>query len=803
MRAVLHNSRFAGVAVLLLALGVSTNIVLFALADAVMFRPFPFRDQGRLVIGAENRAAAMRVEVSYPNFKDWHDRSRTFDGLAAMGSTNWTLTLRARDLIAVPYRAVSYDFFDVLGTRPMLGRTFGPQDDLPGAERVVIISYGLWQREFGSDPHIIGRSVAFSERPFTIVGVMPRGLVYPVGADAWAPVVPALSDIRNPSLPDLVHARGASALLVVGRLKAGVSLSAARADLDRVIRQLGTEYRVPDVVTSELTPLVDELIGSVRIGLWALLMAVALLLLATVANVTGLNLVQLSRRQREFAVRLAIGASTRDLARQLLLESGVLVGAAVVVAILVARIALPGVLTLVSPSLPRVDEAAIDVRVILFTALLGAATMAACWIAPALTIHRGLDRALRSGGRTIASTGFSRPGRRLLVALEMAIAVVILAGAGLLYRSVSRLSHLDLGFNPQRLLAVEVGLPRSLQAGSRADSSDFYTRAIEAVATVPSVQSVAGVGTRPFKSLIGLDSSWQFEGQSSEDTNQNPWINLEVITPMYFATMGTPLIQGRTFDEGDRTASPPVVIVNEKLATWAWPGQSAIGKRIRAAGLNAGRTPPLWWTVVGVVSDLRYRDIRSSRLDVYYPFTQSYFPIGDLVIRTSASVASVAPAVRQRLRQISPDGIVDVAAMEQVVAAHQAPWRTNLLFFSFFAGLTVLLAAVGIYTMLAASVAEQSREIGVRLALGATGNRIVRDILAQGIRVAVPGSLLGVVASVALSRFMRALLFEVSPVDTVTLVGVPSILLAIAMAACAAPALRASRVDPAVCLRSE
>jgi putative ABC transport system permease protein len=761
-RTLRQRPQFTCVSMLLLAFGVGAATVLFALADAVLFRPFPFADQDRLVVGAEHRAGGTRAEVSYASFMEWRARSVAFDGLAAMGSTNWTTTLRATDPIAVPYRAVSSEFFDVLGSRAALGRTLRPSDDKRGAPRVVVISYGLWQRQFGADPQVVGRSVTLGEHPFAIVGVMPRGFTYPAGADAWAPLVPQLADIRGPSLPDFVEDRGASVLHVLGRLKRGASIGFARGDLDRVIRELATEYGGTEQVTSELTPLVDDLLGSVRIGLWALLAAVGLLLVAATANVAGLMLVQLSKRRHEITIRMALGASTSALVRQLLVESAVLVLSATLAALLIARGLLPFVLSFVSRIIPRVDQASVDARVVIFTSALGAATVVACWMAPALALRDAeFEPTLRSAGRTVVSGAFGHRTRRLMVAFEIAVAVVVLSGAGLLYRSVSRLDHLDLGFKPERLIAVEVGLPSTIANGTRADVFEFYTRAIDAVTNVPSVRAIAAVAGRPLKGPIGLDSSWQIEGQSHAISELNPWVNLETITPTYFTTMGTRVIEGRPFDDHDRASAAPVVIVNEKLAKWTWPGQSAIGKRIRAAALDVGRSPAPWWTIVGVAADIRYREVTSAPFDVY------------------------------------------VASMEQVVAAHEAPWRANLLFFALFAGLTMLLAVVGLYAMLSSSVAEHWREIGVRRALGASDARIVRDVLLDGTRAAIPGALAGTIACVVTSRFMGALLFEVKPLDPLVLVGVVTAVLTLTLIACAFPAWRAARVDPAVCLRSE
>ena len=322
-------------------------------------------------------------------------------------------------------------------------------------------------------------------------------------------------------------------------------------------------------------------------------------------------------------------------------------------------------------------------------------------------------------------------------------------------------------------------------------------------ASTSALQEIAAVAGRPLKGPIGLDSSWEIEGQARSAADHNPWVNLETITPTHFATMGTRVIAGRAFDDRDRPSAEPVVIVNDKLAKWAWPGQSAVGKRIRTAALDVGRSPAPWWTIVGVVADVRYREIASAPFDVYVAFQQSWFAVSDLMIRTSAPPAHVAPAVRARLRQISPDGLIDVASMEQVIAAHEAPWRANLLFFALFGGLTVLLAVVGLYAMLASSVSEQSRDIGVRRALGASDRRIVSDVLMDATRVAIPGALAGVAGCVASSRFIGALLFEVRPLDPIVLVAVVTAVLAVTAIACALPAWRAARVDPAICLRAE
>ncbi len=446
--------------------------------------------------------------------------------------------------------------------------------------------------------------------------------------------------------------------------------------------------------------------------------------------------------------------------------------------------------------IPRLDEAAVGVRVAAFTTLVGMIMAVLCWIAPALSLDPArLDAALRTAGRTFASGGFSRPARRLLVVVEMAIAVVVLALTGLLYQSVVRLGQVDLGFRAENLLAVDLDPPAELEGATNEAVDRFYDRAISALETIPGVESVGAAGGRPLKGPIGLDSSWLIEGQSTDAAERNSWVNLETITPGYFRTMGTPLIEGRVLDDRDRDTTQPVVVVNEKLARWAWPGQSAVGKRLRVAALDE------WSTVVGVVADVRYRELALARFDVYVSYRQSPFAAGDVMVR-AAPGASV-PQIRDRLRAINPRGVIGITRMADLVAIHQRPWKANLALFGIFAWLTVLLAVVGLYALLASTVVERSREIGVRLALGAGPRRIVALVLGDGARIALFGAGAGLLAAFAGGRLIRALLFETSPLDVVALAAAPIALVGVAITACAIPAFRAARVDPAITLRAE
>jgi putative ABC transport system permease protein len=786
---------FAAAAVVTLALGIGANVTLFSLADSVLFRPLPVRDADRVVIAGESQTE-MRAEVSYLNFKDWQARSRAFDGLAAMGSSDWPMTLLEGEPVAIAHRAVSGEFFTTLGVQAALGRTLDAGDDQRGAARALVVSHGLWQRQFGGDAAIVGRSITLDGRPFTVVGVMPRGFTYPFGTDAWSALVPLFAGNGRPELPDFLANRDAAALHVLGRLKPGVSVAAARADLDRVVRELASEFGLRDSRGARITPLRDELLGPTRPAVWALVAAVGLLLLVAAANVAGLMIVQATKRRREFAVRMALGASRRAIARQLFCETSILVAVASFLALAIARIGVPAIVAWAPQDIPRLDEVAVNLRVVTFTALVGATLALLCWIAPALSLDsRALDAKLRTSGRGFASGGFSRPARRLLVVGEIAVAMVVLVFSGLLYRSVSRLGQIDLGFTAENLLAVDVDPPRELESGPDEAVDRFYDAAIATIAGTPGVVSAGAAYGRPLKGPIGLDSSWRLDGQLDDEAARNPWLNVETVTPGYFQAMQIRLRDGRLLDDRDRDTTQPVVVVNEKLARWAWPGQSAIGRRVRVAALDE------WSTVVGVVSDVRYRELTSARFDLYVSYRQSPFSTGDVLVRIAPAVQT--SQIRARLRAINPSGVIRITPMAELVALHRSPWTATFALFGAFAWLTVVLAIVGLYALLAVTVAERAREIGIRLALGAGSRRIVALVIGEGVRIALWGVAAGVVAALVGGRLIRALLFETNPFDPRTFAAAPIALVAVAIMACAFPAITATRIDPAISLRAE
>ena len=802
VRSLLARPHVSLVAMALLALGVAANVVLFALTDAVMFRPFPFSDPDRLVIGGELHAG-VRSEVPYPDFIDFRTKTHSFDGLAAIASSNWTGTVRDGEPTSIEYRPVSGNFFDVLGVHAARGRTLNANDDTRGAALAIVLSDALWRRQYSSDPNIIGRSIVLGRKHHTVVGVMSPAFTYPERPDAWVAIVPAVAQFPTPGEPDFVENRQVSVLFLVGRLRNDMTVTAARADLDRVTRDVAARFgRPPDSATA-LTPLVDDTLAPSRSGLWALLVAVALLLTAAAANVAGLVLVQMSARRREFAIRMALGASTWDIACGLIVESVLLTAVANAGAFLAARVTLPLLVAGVPQSLPRIEQAAVDTRALVYTLAVGALVVGVCGLLPALGLRSShLEETLRSGGRAATAGRGQRRSRRVIVVAEMAIAVVILVGAVLLYRSVVELSRLDVGFNADRLLAVDVHLPTSVDPGDRQAIHRFYARVIDALREMPAVESVAGAAGRPLKGPTGLDSSWQAEGQRVDEAKRNPWSNFETVTPGYFQAMGIRLIAGRTFTDDDRSESMPVAIVGERFARRIWPGQSGVGKRLRGHDFGSPNPRP-WMTVVGVVADVRYRELRSPSLDLYVPYDQAEFSIGDIMVRTRGPAEAAASAVRARVRDVDPDGLVRMTQMSDEVAREQAPWRTGLRCFAFFALFTTLLATVGLYALLAATVAEETHDLGVRMALGASPRQIAAGVLKDGGRTVATGIGVGVLVALVAARVAAAMLFGVSASDPVSLLVVAGSLILFAGAAGLVPAIRAMRVDPIVALRIE
>jgi putative ABC transport system permease protein len=787
---------FSAVAVATLTVGIGGASAIFGVANAVVLRPFPFHEPQRLVLLWQNDARRGQPfeEMSYPMYRDWRERSRVFADLAGMPSTNqsWVLTGRGRPVKLVG-RIVTVNFFSVLGVAPALGRTLLPEDDRAGAGRVVVLGDALWRDRFGASPEVVGQAIILDGEPFTVVGVMPPGFAYPRGAALWTPVVPAVGALAED--PKVWWMSG------LGRLAPGVSLEDARRETSALVEAYDREHFQAEGMTAVLTPLAEAVLGPTRPALLALLGAVGLVLLVACANVAGLQLVELAERGQEMAVRLSLGASPAGLARVLLAESLVLSAVAGMAGVAVARAGVPLLVALAPGDVPRLHQAAVDARTVGFAAFVTLLSAVLCGLAPMLVVRgRGLPQALRDASRSVTS-GRGRL-RALLVTGEVALALVLLVGGGLLVRSFVALSRAPLGFETRGVLSVDVDLPRPV-ADDVTKRRRFLDEMLRKVRALPGVDSAAVVTLRPLSGTVGMDWPFTVEGQAPKDAERNPLLNFETVSPGYFETMGIPLTRGRGFTESDREGHPGVVVVSETLAKRYWPGLDPIGKRIKIP-LPPTEFNDTWLSVVGVAGDARYREFRAARLDLYMSYLQADPSLQDLVVRTAGDIAVVAPLLRQAIQELDPElPPPGVTTMGRVVSEALGGPRFAARLFSAFALVALLLAALGLYGLLAWSVRRRTREIGVRVALGARPIDVGRLVLGEGLALTAAGLALGLVAALLGARVLSALLFGVEPTDGATLAAASGLLVAVAGLACALPARRALRMDPAAALRHE
>ena len=799
IRLLRRSPGFLAVAILTLAAGIAATTAIFSLVDAVLLR-LPFADPDRLVrFTTYDVAHRIPGELSYLELKEWRGANRTFDDVAGVSSTNWSLILDGDEPIGIAHSAVTANFFDVLGARPLLGRTFAPDDDVLGAGRVAVLNYALWRDRFGSDPGIVGRLVRLSGSAFTVIGVMPSVFRYPAGADVWTPVAPALADIGRGEHQDLLDDRGFRVLHAVGRLKPAVSRIDAENDLSSLIHR---EPLRND--RTQVTPIVDDYFGRVRLALVAALAAAFLLLAIACANVTGLQLARIARRRQEWAIRRAIGGTPADLVRLTAVEATVVAIGATAIGCATT----PSLITLIKlidrTGFLAVYPVQIDTRILGLTICVSIATLLTGIVGPAFQAVR------MSSTESIALRLRHRPTvarlRRWLVVAQVGIAVLLLVGTGLLVRSVVVLSRLDLGFEPDKLLVVSGAELRDVPRDRHDTAIDALIADIQ---RLPGVDQVAGVYRAPFQGPIGLDSRVVVEGDPLSPGTQfrHPPTNAEGITDDYFGTMGIRLRAGRGFTTADRAGHAGVVIVSESLAHLLWPGQNAIGRRmlslfnLRPVRSESGQVQ--WETVVGIAADVRYREIEQSRFDVYLPAAQANAPIHDLVIRTRIDPRALVESIRRSTRRIVPSAAVKIRTMDSMVAEVTAVWWMTLAIIGAFTGFAVLLSMTGLYGILAWSVEERTHEIGIRVALGATSRDVGKMILTNAAGLVLGGVASGLAASFALGRLIRHLVFGVNPADPVTIITAVLLLFVVAFVAAYRPIRRAAYIDPIESLRVE
>jgi putative ABC transport system permease protein len=744
----------------------------------------------------------MKAPVSAPGFRDYQARTHAFESMAV--ETNWAANLTGvGEPVRIQGARVTGRFFGTLGVPALRGRGVLPGEDSAGHDHVVVLTYGLWQRVLGGEPGVVGRSLSLNGEPYEVVGVMPDGFrdVFIRAVELWTPIV-----FRPDEFGD--GERTHEHLNLVARVRPGVPLEQAAAEVHTLAEQLKAEY--PDAYAQDwsllATPLSRRATGTVRPALLVLLGAVGFVLLIACANVANLLLARAAARSKEIAVRTALGASRERLVRQLLTESLLLALAGGVLGLGLAFWGVRSVAALNPGNLPRADEIGIDPPVMLFTLVVSLLTGLLFGLAPALHASAtDLHGMLKDGGRGSAGSRGSHGIRRMLVIAEVALALTLLTGAGLLVKSFARLQGVDPGFDPDRVLTFNLALPPA-RYPSDTQQVAFFNQVLPALAATPGVRSVGSTSVVPFGGNWST-SSFEVEGYQPPRGQPGPWGDIRIVSPSFFGALGIPLRRGRLLTAEDGAGAPRVAVVDEELARRYWPGADPIGKRITygpppgAADTSARE----WIEVVGVVGHTKHEGLDAeSRVQVYLPYAQRPMPFSTVVLRTSADPAGYVNQARRVVQSIDPDQpIANPRTMEELIAQSVGQRRLSMLLLSVFSGLALVLASVGIYGLMSYSVAQRSRELGVRIALGAARSDVLRLVLRQGMRLALIGIGVGVGAAFALTRVIASQLYGVKATDPATFATVALLLAVTALAANLVPAVRATRVDPAVVLRDE
>jgi putative ABC transport system permease protein len=791
LRGLAQRPGFAAVALATLAVGIGANAAVYSVAQAVLLRPLPFREPDRLVMVWERNVSRSRPRnvVNPGNYLAWRERNTVFEEIAAMGSGSRNVTGDGAP-VRLDVGGVTTNFFATLGVGPALGRGFVEADGQPGAPDVVILSDGLWRSRFAADPRVLGRSLMLNDRPATVVGVMPAGFALPPGSELWLPLVIGEGGLQRDS-------RGRS-LMTVARLRDGVSVAQAQGALDGIARQLVAER--PEFNTgwdAFVAPLHADLVRDVRPAVLVLMGAVGLVLLIGCGNLATLLLARALAREREIAIRRALGAGTGRLVAQLLTESLVLSLAGGALGLLLAAWLTRALMALVPPEVDALFRPTLDPKVAAFALVLSVASAVLFGLVPAWqTVRPQLARSLREGTAGSGLSGSRRRLARLVVAGEVALALLLLLGAGVLLRSFARLSTVDAGFDPQRVLSLQVSLSGDRYADDAAGR--FYADALERIGALPGVESAAAISWRPYG--IGSATRFALPDREAPPAGQEPTGEVRIVSPGLFRTLGIPLREGRDFDARDAAGRPQAVIVNEHVARAFWPGQSAIGRRI---AMQWGG--PLDAEIVGVVADARLVGLDTpARATLYWPVSQVRNPFMTLLVKSSGRPEAVAGSVRQAIASLDPElPVAKVAPLSDVMADSIARPRFVFLVIGAFAATAVLLAALGLFGVLSYSVGQRLPEMGVRLALGARPRDVAALVLREGVVVSTAGALVGLLGALVLARFLEGLLFETSPRDPFAWAAVTILVPLVALAASWLPARRAARVDPSAVLRSE
>jgi len=801
LRTLLKQPGFTCVAVLTLALGIGANSAIFSVVNDVLLKPFSFSEPERLMVIWERLLpqGLQRMVVAAPNFVDWRAQNQSFQDIAAYRLEDFNLTSSGEPERIRGVR-VSATMFSMLGVRPLLGRDFQPDEDKPGTPGAVVLSYGFWQRRFSGNPNVIGQNITLGSESAQIIGVMPqdfdfpppitfRGEARPVKAEMW-------TQLRYLELTS----RGGHNLFVIGRLKNGVSKESAEADLQNIAARLGQEYPETNANwDAALVPLNQQVVGDVKTALLILPGAALFVLLIACANVANLLLVRAIARRREFAIRAALGASRFRMIGQMLVENTLLSAFGGLAGLVLAVLGLKLIAALAPQNIYRLDQVSLDKGVIAFTLLVSLLTVLLCGVIPAWQNARiNLVPSLKEGTAGAADSFGRHRLRNLLVIFELALAMILLTGAGLLIKSFVRLQTVPTGFQPEHLTAMTINLPRSSYT-NRQQRLAFIDRLMPKVAALPMLQSAALSDNLPLDTGR-QGTSFKVEGEPERPGQENH-TNVSIVSPGYFRTMGIPLMQGREFSPSDIESAPGVVIINNFLAQQYFPNQNPIGKRVDM-GFRSGTM----LQIVGVAADERHDTLQADlRPGMYLPTAQAdkSLPL-ILLLRSSSDPAQLVAVVRKQVLELDPKlPVYDVKTMDQVLSSAVARPRFMTSQLTIFAAVAMLLAAVGIYGVMANSVSQRTREMGIRMALGAQAKDVLLLVVKNGLLLSLSGVAIGLVGSYALTRLMSGLLFGVTPTDATTFIGVSVTLIMVGLLACYIPARKATKVDPLVALRCE
>ena len=790
------NPGFSAVTVLTLALGIGANTAMFSVVDSLLLRPLPYKESDRLVLVWEKPPKGLRNSASAANFLDWRDQNHVFTNL--VGITTGSFSLSGKDLPErVDGMRTSWDYFDLLGVSPTLGRSFAAGDDRPGAPRVAVISYGLWQRRFGGDPKVMGRSLVVDGEPCTIIGVAPAGFRFFFAPEIWMPM----------ALDRAKVTRDFHYMVPLGRLKPGVTLAQARAEMDGIAKNIERAYPKSNKGWGAFVEFMrNAAVEDQQQAVLVLFGAVGFVLLIACVNVANLLLAKAAARQRELAVRASLGAGRGRLVAQLLTESVLLALAGGVLGLALALWMVRTLHALIPASmLAGFAEIAVNWRVLAFSFALSVITGVFFGLFPAWRVTKfNLHDILKEGGRGVSSTSSHARFRSVLVAGEAALSLVLLACAGLMIRSLVAMRSANPGFRADHVLTMRLSMAEGQYRGAAAVRA-FYRQVLEKVTAIPGVRNASISMSLPLQgSAFGMP--FLIASHPRVPISEAPGAPYELVSAGYFPTIGATLHKGRFFTERDDENSPPVAVVNESFVKQYLPKDEPLGQRLLVEELLTGKTqlgPPIAWEIVGVVRDVKFGGLNSSGVPmIYVPILQSPWASGILGLRTATEPASVAPAARAVLAQLDPNmPVTSVKTMDQIVIDSMSESRMQTWLIGLFAAVALVLAALGIYGVMSYSVAQGTHDLGVRIALGASTGDVLKLVLKEGMLLTGAGLLVGVAGALALTRLLTSLLFGVKPTDPWTYVAVSGLLAVVALVAGLLPARRAARIDPGVALR--